>query len=819
MSSVDPNRLYSALLNTGLQSKNNPLYQVIYNLIGAINTINDEVNGIGSTSGGTGSTGAIGPQGIQGVIGPAGFDGENTDFDVMFPPGSLASVSAGPPGSHDLVGTADQVNLSASGVGSLAGANNITLSLPQSIATTSTPQFARIGIGTPASVGIPLTVLSITGTQAQFVYDGSNYTQVTVLSTGDTTWATFGTAPNLNLTPGGTAVTIVNSALGVGISPAVQLHVSKVQDAATTGIVSNTNNSVSSQAFWQSTSDVATISMRAHATLRVATRYGITLGGYSEILGGGNGLLMGVTTATPIVFGTNNLERMRILSTGEVGIGGTPTQKLEVFAGTTQLNNTAGATQLVLKDTTNTKSAFINANNDTLQFYGNGPTTERVRFDLANGRVGIGITPNFILDVQQTGSNPGINIDAVSGANFRSTIGFGVDSGVTVGWVAGQGFGSTTTRDFYILDVAANLTRIYIDTTGKVGIGTTSPAQLLDISNAAPSFQMTDTTASAKSLRLVVDANVANFYEAAGAAGDILSLDLTNKRVGIGTTGPAQMLDISSTAPSFQMTDTTASAKSLRLVVDANKANLYEAAGAAGDIMTWDLANKRVGIVQATPTAWLHLGIGASGASSAPLKFTSGTNLATPEVGTVEWDAVQLYHTIDTSSGRGAIPVEQYFHLTADGGTISTIANFFGTNSNINLVASAYYIIDIYCYFLCTTAGAVTWTLTNNNAPTAQNIYYEMSPVTGIVAPPGTATMLVGQFSKDTTAARTIVTASLTTAVDHYMHMRIELQNSAGGTTFKIQATKGTGGTITPRVNSYWICRRISPNNIGTFAG
>jgi hypothetical protein len=235
--------------------------------------------------------------------------------------------------------------------------------------------------------------------------------------------------------------------------------------------------------------------------------------------------------------------------------------------------------------------------------------------------------------------------------------------------------------------------------------------------------------------------------------------------------------------------------------------------------MTWDLANKRVGIVQATPTAWLHLGIGASGASSAPLKFTSGTNLATPEVGTVEWDAVQLYHTIDTSSGRGAIPVEQYFHLTADGGTISTIANFFGTNSNINLVASAYYIIDIYCYFLCTTAGAVTWTLTNNNAPTAQNIYYEMSPVTGIVAPPGTATMLVGQFSKDTTAARTIVTASLTTAVDHYMHMRIELQNSAGGTTFKIQATKGTGGTITPRVNSYWICRRISPNNIGTFAG
>lgn len=33
---IDPARLYSALLNTGLQTKDNPLYQVIYNLIGLV---------------------------------------------------------------------------------------------------------------------------------------------------------------------------------------------------------------------------------------------------------------------------------------------------------------------------------------------------------------------------------------------------------------------------------------------------------------------------------------------------------------------------------------------------------------------------------------------------------------------------------------------------------------------------------------------------------------------------------------------------------------------------------------------------------------
>ena len=35
----DPARLYSILLNTGLQTKNNPLYQVIYNLIGSVSSL------------------------------------------------------------------------------------------------------------------------------------------------------------------------------------------------------------------------------------------------------------------------------------------------------------------------------------------------------------------------------------------------------------------------------------------------------------------------------------------------------------------------------------------------------------------------------------------------------------------------------------------------------------------------------------------------------------------------------------------------------------------------------------------------------------
>lgn len=84
-----------------------------------------------------------------------------------------------------------------------------------------------------------------------------------------------------------------------------------------------------------------------------------------------------------------------------------------------------------------------------------------------------------------------------------------------------------------------NVNLIFADaSTDRVGIGTSSPAQMLDISSTAPSFQMTDTTASAKSLRLVTDGNKSSFYEAAGAAGQILTLDLTNNWIGVGTDTP-----------------------------------------------------------------------------------------------------------------------------------------------------------------------------------------------------------------------------------------------------------------------------------------
>lgn len=207
----------------------------------------------------------------------------------------------------------------------------------------------------------------------------------------------------------------------------------------------------------------------------------------------------------------------------------------------------------------------------------------------------------------------------------------------------------------------------------------------------------------------------------------------------------------------------------------------------------------------------------AGTATVAPILLTSGTNLTTDVGGAIEYDGVNMYGTGDTVSGRGSICLLSQFKLAANGAAIATgIANYFGTTSNIVLVSGGFYDIEITAYFLKSTAGTVTWTLTNSAAPTSQNIYYEMSPITGIVAPPGSAsTMLIGQ-AVNSTAVYSFTTGSLTSGSNYFTRFRIQLNNGTG-TSLKIQVTQ-SAGTLTPYAGSTWVARRLSPTNVGNYA-
>lgn len=228
-------------------------------------------------------------------------------------------------------------------------------------------------------------------------------------------------------------------------------------------------------------------------------------------------------------------------------------------------------------------------------------------------------------------------------------------------------------------------------------------------------------------------------------------------------------------------------------------------------------------VLNSSPTV-NFLSLGAGTTASPPLSIASGTNLNTAAAGAIEYDGTAFYGTPDTTTGRGFLPAAQYFRLNAAGTAIgNTIANFFGANSNIPLVANAYYEIDIYALALRgSTAGTAVWTFTNTVAPTRMFVDYEQSPLAGIAAPPGSVTALTNLNFRGTTttvlAAYTFTTGTLAASVTHYFRFKLYLQNSTG-TSLKIQMTAGTGNnSMTPQASSFWVCRRLPANSTGTFA-
>lgn len=78
---------------------------------------------------------------------------------------------------------------------------------------------------------------------------------------------------------------------------------------------------------------------------------------------------------------------------------------------------------------------------------------------------------------------------------------------------------------------------------------------------------------------------------------------------------------------------------------DTTTAVRFQKADGTTNVMTIDSSNSRVGI-GTTPTAKLHLPAGTATANTAPLKLTSGVNLTTPEDGAIEYNGTHYYATV-----------------------------------------------------------------------------------------------------------------------------------------------------------------------------
>ena len=155
------------------------------------------------------------------------------------------------------------------------------------------------------------------------------------------------TAQQLTFGTNDTQRMIITSAGKVGINETVPdelLHIKETADDFATIKIESTSAGVNSASSLYLLNNLGDGSFLInHGSARTVSRYGIAMGGWTELLAqeSVNGLVIGCgTTDNPIVFGNNDLERMRVDAGGNVGINNNnPQYNLHVsgsFAATTK---------------------------------------------------------------------------------------------------------------------------------------------------------------------------------------------------------------------------------------------------------------------------------------------------------------------------------------------------------------------------------------------------------------------------------------------------------------------------------------------------
>lgn len=373
----------------------------------------------------------------------------------------------------------------------------------------------------------------------------------TTAATTTPIWARFGIYASSTSRIASTTFT-VSGTVGIGTETPTDVNANaKLTVAGISSqdiIASTTDNTTLSDAILQAYAPGSRIFMGAHGTNQVSSRYGITLGGWGEIgafnstFGTTNGLIIGTNPAVPIVFGTNNTEKMRITSAGLVGIGTTtPGVGLDEwgvsFRQRIATPNGAGGGSI-------NGLEIISSRPD-----GNSTFESRLGLGFRNDS-GTGIVSPQALGGVMFGGQYDTGTRIVDANLLYPASIKGVAEGTFTASNAmptGITFSTGSTGDtLYAANVTYGTERARITNAGNIGIATTTPSNLLDIFSSTAATAGFSGGGAKGEWSVGFDVTNNMFSIASGtslSANQRLIIDSTGK-VGIGTTTPGVRLSV-----------------------------------------------------------------------------------------------------------------------------------------------------------------------------------------------------------------------------------------------------------------------------------
>jgi hypothetical protein len=403
----------------------------------------------------------------------------------------------------------------------------------------------------------------------------------------------------------------------------------------------------------------------------------------------------GTGSYLPMTFYTGGSERVRIDTTGRVGIGLTnPTVSLQVAntsGNVVVFSNTTAGERLHFYTRNAASTSRVESQNSDLEVYTfdanalklGTSNTERMRID-TSGNVGIGRAPNYQLDVYRSGTT-------------NTTIAAANDNIVNILQVSGNTAGVVGTITSHpLIFTAGNTERMRIDSSGNVGIGGTASAfdkvavtgTLPTDSNASLNYSARGTAPSGTTSQL----SGFNSYPATAAASftcaEVSHFNAANLTIGAGSTVTNQI--------GFKANNTLTGATNnygfySNIASGSNRWNFY----AAGTAQNYFAGNTLIGTTA-------DLGAGAR------LNIESAQN---------EADLITLRYA-NAASGK-------YWRLAIDSNNVFYILNQGGTGV---------YLTD----------GATSWTGTSD-----ERTKTDLRPIENAASKVATLRAVTGRFKHD----------------------------------------------------------------------